>query len=376
MVTTSDRTGLAASNIEASETLAKLNAGRFYTLDGMRGVAAVVVVAFHAGETMGDGVPRFGYMAVDLFFVLSGFVIARAYDDRLASGMTFKEFAARRFCRLFPMMLVGSLLGLLAPPALNGTNLALSTVLNSLGLPGIPTRLAPSLTPLNPALWSLFFELYVANLSYALFSRILRGRWLAVLVVCSAVAMAWTIHKTGWFNVGWGWGWNNAPFGLARVLFGFYAGVGLSSLHRRYPPPTVPPLLILAATVVILCAPLGGGHLVHWIELAIAVLVFPTLVYLGSSITERNPRVGEWLGEASYALYAMHFPLLKASVPLLIACGWVAMKRPEQLALQTTQVIALVCVAFALDKWPDRPAQEWLRRLILRRVSPPHHSKS
>ncbi|MBR1428599.1 MAG: acyltransferase, partial [Prevotella sp.] len=89
---------------------------RYEILDGLRGVAAMLVVAFHLFETYSPGVPyqiiNHGYLAVDFFFVLSGFVIGYAYDDRW-DKMTTWQFCKRRLIRLHPMLVLGTLFGVL-----------------------------------------------------------------------------------------------------------------------------------------------------------------------------------------------------------------------------------------------------------------------
>lgn len=87
---------------------------RYEILDGLRGVASVIVVLFHLLETYSAGpayqVINHGYLAVDFFFVLSGFVIGYAYDDRW-NRMTTWGFFKRRLVRLHPMVLMGTVLG-------------------------------------------------------------------------------------------------------------------------------------------------------------------------------------------------------------------------------------------------------------------------
>ena len=83
-------------------------------LDGLRGVAALMVVWFHVFEAFAtshvDQRINHGYLAVDFFFVLSGFVIGYAYDDRWGR-MTYRDFFMRRLIRLHPMVVMGMLIG-------------------------------------------------------------------------------------------------------------------------------------------------------------------------------------------------------------------------------------------------------------------------
>jgi len=147
---------------------------RFGTLDGLRGVAAIVVVLFHA--IFGAWVPRFGYLAVDLFFILSGFVLSHAYDKRFVAGMSVAEFLSLRVVRLYPLYLLGLVLGLcvvrINPSIMDApaAGVLLNFVLNLFDLPGmeIPGTLYRELFPLNVPLWSLFFEFWVANLIFGI----------------------------------------------------------------------------------------------------------------------------------------------------------------------------------------------------------------
>ena len=87
---------------------------RYEILDGLRGVAAVLVVLFHLLETYSNGqstqIINHGYHAVDFFFVLSGFVIGYAYDDRWDKMATW-GFFKRRLVRLQPMVIMGTVVG-------------------------------------------------------------------------------------------------------------------------------------------------------------------------------------------------------------------------------------------------------------------------
>jgi peptidoglycan/LPS O-acetylase OafA/YrhL len=82
----------------------------FPAMDGIRGIAAILVALFHFRATFlhyDNNVIGDGYLAVDLFFVLSGFVLAHAYEHRFARGMTTFEFMRARVIRLYPLYFVG-----------------------------------------------------------------------------------------------------------------------------------------------------------------------------------------------------------------------------------------------------------------------------
>ena len=160
-------------------------------LDGLRGVAALLVVWYHifegyafAGGTMITTVNH-GYLAVDFFFMLSGFVVSYAYDDRLGKSLTLKNFFKRRLIRLHPMVVMGAIVGLIAyciqgcvqwdGTQVSVTNILISLLLGMLLIPVFPgaahdVRGNGEMFPLNGPGWSLFFE-YIGNILYALFIR-------------------------------------------------------------------------------------------------------------------------------------------------------------------------------------------------------------
>ena len=178
-------------------------------LDGLRGVAALVVILYHIFEGYAFAsngtidTLNHGYLAVDFFFILSGFVIGYAYDDRWGKGLTMKNFFKRRLIRLHPMVIMGAVLGavtfyLQGCVQWDGTHIAISMVMLSLlctmffipAMPGVgyEVRGNGEMFPLNGPCWSLFFE-YIGNILYALFIRRLSNKALAVLVAVLGVAL-------------------------------------------------------------------------------------------------------------------------------------------------------------------------------------------
>src|SRR5574344_2600026 len=157
-------------------------------LDGLRGVAALMVIWYHVfeGYSFASGAPiiegiNHGYLAVDFFFILSGFVIGYAYDDRWQKGFTMKDFFKRRLIRLHPMVIMGAVIGVITftiqgSVQWNGTHIATSMVMLALlcamfFIPATPggcyeVRGNGEMFPLNGPSWSLFFE-YIGNILYA-----------------------------------------------------------------------------------------------------------------------------------------------------------------------------------------------------------------
>ena len=196
-------------------------------LDGLRGVAALLVVWYHvfegfsfAGNTIIEHINH-GYLAVDFFFILSGFVISYAYDDRWAKGFTMKQFFVRRLIRLHPMVIMGALIGtvtfcLQGCVQWDGTHVATSAIMWALlmaicflpAYPGAPYEVRGNgeMFPLNGPAWSLFFE-YIGNICYALFIRRLSNKalgWLTLLLGAGLASFAlFDLVGYGMLGVGW-----------------------------------------------------------------------------------------------------------------------------------------------------------------------------
>ena len=228
-------------------------------LDGLRGVAALLVVLYHVfeGFSFAGGSPvitfiNHGYLAVDFFFILSGFVIGYAYDDRWQKGFTLGDFFRRRIIRLHPMVVMGAVLGAAAfliqgSVQWDGTPVATSWVMVALlfamfmipAVPGCPREVRGNgeMFPLNGPCWSLFFE-YIGNILYALFIRRLSTRALTVLTVLLGVGLSWfaLTDVSGYGSIGVGWTLDSANFvgGMLRMLFPYTMGLLLSRHFKPF----------------------------------------------------------------------------------------------------------------------------------------------
>ncbi len=367
---------------------------RYEILDGLRGVAALIVVAFHLFETYSSG-PRFqilnhGYLAVDFFFVLSGFVIGYAYDDRW-DRMTTWSFFKRRLVRLHPMLILGTLIGGIlfyftdGPmfPLVNETpwwKMLLLTGLGCLMLPALTKwdiRGWQEMNSLNGASWSLFWE-YIANILYALVIRRFSTMLLGVFVGLTAlltVDVALGINcfgllsegRSGAYNVIGGWSVNaeQCYIGITRLLYPFFAGLLLSRMGKYI---TVKGgfwwcSLLVAA---ILCVPCIGPDSMPWMDgvynLVVILVCFPIIVAMGagSRVTDdRSMAVCKWLGDISYPLYITHYPLI------YLQMAWAAQHPDVPLG---THIVVAVClfvlaiaIAYASLKVYDEPVREWLK---------------
>lgn len=275
---------------------------RLYSLDAMRGFAAIVVVFFHIDRPWGTS----GYLAVDFFFLLSGFVLARTYEHRFATGLSFRRFAVARLIRLYPLYLAGLVLGFtaawlgVARAVTNESQLNWSV----LGLVLLPVPLSGSLFPVNPALWSLFYELMV-NFLFALVLARMTTRRLVWLLLLSGFALLSV--STAFNGMDVGADRNTAAAGIVRTVFAFTLGVVLSRLHKTPAVSSWAAVAVMAGLVAALEYRHPGGSY----DLVVAMLIAPALVWMGASISPPAilHKPCEALGDMSFALYAIHFPL-------------------------------------------------------------------
>ena len=302
-------------------------------LDGLRGVAALLVVFYHifegfsfaAGGTLITTINH-GYLAVDFFFILSGFVIGYAYDDRWGKTMTLGNFFKRRLIRLHPMIIMGAVLGAVSfciqgSVQWDGTHIATSMVMLALlcamfFIPAVPgvgyeVRGNGEMFPLNGPSWSLLF-VYIGNILVALFIHRLSTKALTALVVLLGVGLAgfalFDVAGYGMIGVGWTLDGPNFVGGLLRMLFPFSLGMLLS---RRFKPVQVKGAFWLCSLVllVLFCVPYIEGKspvcLNGLFEMFCIILVFPTLVWLGASgrtTDKRSTQICKFLGDISFPL--------------------------------------------------------------------------
>lgn len=259
----------------------------YVLLDGLRGVAALLVIWYHVFEGFAtspiDQKFNHGYLAVDFFFILSGFVIGYAYDDRWKTTMTQKEFFKRRLIRLHPMVVMGAVLGAITfciqgCEQWDGTRVSISMVmlamlLNLFLIPAVPgtgpeVRGNGEMYPLNGPSWSLFFE-YIGNILYALFIRRLSTKALTILVVIAGIGLASfsIFNLSGNYHLGVGWSMidYNLIGGFLRMLFAFSIGLLMS---RIFKPVHIKGAFWMCsvATLVLLSMPYVGGHTSQWMN--------------------------------------------------------------------------------------------------------------
>ena len=278
----------------------------------LRGIAALCVLGLHARAIYGDQAWIFGkgYLAVDLFFMLSGYVMARTYDPRLANGLSPLRFLFARYRRLWPVMAVGSVIGL---PKLwlelqSPSGFALTAGLNLLLLP-VPHE-GPGF-PLNIPAWSILFEL-TANLIHGLILWRLRLRCLVLLAAATLPPIFWVGSSYGTFDVGA----HTFDFfaGLPRVLLSYLIGIVLWKLWQDEPAVPVPPALALVAMPTMFAVAWVMG-LQDWrLDLVFIVVACPLLIAGGLRLRAGSSAVDRCalaFGALSFPLYAVHMPVLQ-----------------------------------------------------------------
>ena len=329
---------------------------RFDVLDGLRGLAAIAVMVFHYTEHNGLRWIENSWVAVDLFFVLSGFVIAYSYADKIAGGMGFGRFIALRWLRLGPLYMLGLALGVVAlvvtlkleppptpVPTLQWIWAAILGLFwlpypNNLSWPFDGDMIRGAIFPLNIPAWSLFFELYVNVLFYSCVRSVGRvaGRIWILAAWAVFMLLTWRWHL---LNPGWSSDWHGLVLGIFRVTAEFFLGalIWQQGWHRSG----------FASWLRFAWVAVGVGCLLAFAMSSPKVALLDTLIGVPLTITLlAGVEVGGWarticrqLGEISYPLYIVHYPLFQL-------CYELTRLRELPPALQVA-VVALPALVFA-----------------------------
>jgi peptidoglycan/LPS O-acetylase OafA/YrhL len=345
---------------------------RFEALDLLRGLAAVAVVALHAPRPdEAESLLPHAYLAVDLFFGLSGFVITHAYWQRLRDGMTVQSFLVERLIRLYPLYLLAIVVGAILVwngmqsaklPELTPADWITTIGANLLFLPAPPSALGSDspLFPLAFPAWSLFWEL-IANVAFAgaasrLTPRML-GRLLAI-ALCLLLATA-----AFWQNLNVGVVWSGLSAGAARVLWSFFAGVALYMLYQSGKFAMSARAWVLGAVLILslLQPPMDWSY-----DFLLVAFLFPLLVFAGAR-AQSNSSAARWLAQISYAVYLLQAPLLlilEELSPGLISAELNALSLPLTTAMLIAAALAVGTIA---TRYYDEPVRAWLRLFLIRR---------
>lgn len=336
---------------------------KFLTLDALRGVAALVVVEFHV---VGSTLVTHGYLAVDFFFLLSGFVLALAYQERLDAGWSTLTFLKVRLIRLYPLYLLGTVLGLATAIGLakfGPVSHAFSSyaILTALALFMLPAIISVPLTrsaayPLDFPTWSLVIEI-IANVVHAILLRRRSDRFLAATVLLCGSLLLLLVKLAGRVDVGSST--RTLPEGVMRVLFSYTLGMLLFRLWKRGTfrlrlPFLLSPILLTLA----LMTPWCGGHVVRY-DLLVIFFFFPILLLASASSTPPAPltSLARTLGRMSYAIYVLHFPV--RDLQEVVFKHWITLSPAWSQLIST---VLAITVALLADSLYDDPIRTWLTR--------------
>lgn len=343
----------------------------FALLDGLRGLAAIFVLFFHIVQQHSiTALPRAGF-AVDFFYLLSGFVIAYAYESRLAAGMPLSTFFTIRMIRLYPLLFIGVLAGValaVLSTIVTGFPAPIDVASASLlGLLLLPSYVFPQWStayPFNMAEWSLFFEFWV-NLVYALIARFLTTRLLLSLVAVSGICLIVMAYWCG--GIFGGNNQDNWHLGFIRVLFPFFMGVLLFRIPRPQIQSSTLALALGFLFVVSLLIVVPGG----WVTDALYVcLLLPSFLFLGAALraSEKIASGSIFLGRLSYPVYILQGSLLRIGEEVKRR---VHMSGTETFTLDVGQFIGIILIAYIALICFDEPLRARLTLLFRERRTKP-----
>jgi peptidoglycan/LPS O-acetylase OafA/YrhL len=381
-----------------SSSTFKDSKSHYEILDGLRGIAAILVVMFHTLETFSGGdhtkqLINHGYLAVDFFFVLSGFVIGYAYDDRWQK-MSIVDFFKRRLIRLHPMIIIGMLVGAVLFyfqdsdffPGISEVSPGTLLIVMFIGFTLIPVPLSldirgwSEMHPLNGPAWSLFFE-YIANILYGLFIRKFSNTVLAVFVFVAGAALIHLAVTNTYGDVIGGWSLDPAQLriGFTRLLYPFFAGLLLSRIVK---PGQIKNAFLWSGLLlfIFLSMPRVGYAGAPWMnglyDSLTIIFVFPFIVYVGASGRLRGSfsKVNKFLGDISYPIYIIHYPFIYTFMAW-VANNKIAINGPSSVSPDVLVVVVAgllvvtILLAYAFVKLYDEPVRKWLTKKLMPQVN-------
>lgn len=340
-------------------------------LDGLRGTAAILVVIFHLFEAYypvpANHPMHHGYLAVDFFYLLSGFVVGYAYDDRWGKNMSLLDFLKIRLIRLHPLVILGAVIGAICfwlDPYTNGFQavglfkLLLVMVLSFTLLPTPDVRGWGETHSLDGPAWSLFQE-YIANVIYGLFGRAMSRLILTGIVVVSGIVLAIVAEWHG--DLGTGWGYSTFWIAVVRMCYPFFAGLLLFRMGKLIKIPmayTVCSLLL----VFLFFLPTFQHNGLY--EAACIIFAFPVIVAAGAGgeISGRWAKLCAFSGAISYPLYITHYPFI------YIYTAWIAENKPNPqqiVPVACALFVFLIGLAYVSLKVYDEPVRNWLKKKLI-----------
>jgi peptidoglycan/LPS O-acetylase OafA/YrhL len=360
------------------------------SLTSLRFFAATAIVVYHAfgfnnahlpaasrGPLAGflfERLPLFCYahLAVDFFFILSGFVLAHVYLDALASGQfDYARFLKRRLARIYPLHAATALACLL----LFAGATAVGHPLKDSRMFSLPAIVANFLMvhawgvvdhlSVNGPSWSVSAEWFAYLLFPLAAWAVLRSPLGSITTLVAAVGVFLGVYYLDVYV------WASPPlltertfdFGILRIGVEFPIGVALYRVFRERPHDFARPWQALAAVLLTLLA-----MQFQW-EQALVVLLFAALIYFcaaNESADRLRPLAHRWLvygGEISYSIYLVHAPLLACVAAALALAGVPKISWTSDFVFLAS-IPAVIAVSIASYEWLERPANRWVYRVV------------
>lgn len=354
---------------------------KFEMLDGLRGIGALIVLIGHTALFWigRDPGPLAAAVMVDMFFMLSGFVIAFAYEPKIARGsFGVRRFMEARIIRLYPLFLLSMVLGMIVNMVVlyGETDDWLAPLwhfsLSAFAIPVYDPEHHTSIYPLNMPAWTLLYEVLV-NLIYILLWRWLSVRVLIGLVVLGAVGLYLAGSTFGSLNVGPDWSTTIGAF--ARAWFGYFVGVLVYRLTMHLRAEALPRTWWVFAVIAVVVAiaihelPTAGTTARLMQELFFICVMGPILIYLGQRMEPPKAisPLFVWLGAVSYALYLLHWPIYLLALRLPAKLGMTPEATAPYMGI-AVMIIAVTAAALA-ERYYDQPVRAWVSGLLKRRAA-------
>jgi len=353
----------------------QISGKRIAGVDALRGLAAIAVLLYHVTLRPTPLVPL-GFAGVEVFFCISGFILAYAYEDKLDAGMSAGSYAVQRWLRLYPLYALGLVFGLvvyLAGAAVNGSanppaaaavafvkGVFLIPIFTPFTIGDGPYLFQTALFPYDNPAWSLLIE---AVCSVVFFFWRPRGLSLTATLAGLAALLFGCILATDHLGGG-----DQATFlnGYPRGFFCFYAGLAVYRVWRAGWLETLPRSTLAALALLAFGAMCKLSSLVYF---AIVFVGAPWLVVLATAKpgSRRLERLYLWLGDISYPLYMIHVPLSVLVRLVAVSCGLWSVAEPSPRWASLALLPLSLAVSWLVAKAYDEPARRWLTRQIFLR---------
>lgn len=288
-----------------------MRAQRLHGLDALRGIAALCVVGLHAQAIFRGFPPWFakGYLAVDFFLMLSGYLMARITEPRIESGFGPARFMAARYRRFWPVVALGSLAGIPYLWVRTQGDPAWFLAALTANLAFVPWPADRLIFPLNVPVWTILFEL-IANAVHVFVLWRLSRRNLAVLALALLALNVGVAIDYGSLDVGARPA--NVLYALPRVFLAYTLGMLLwrwKGAALRLP---IPAWLAMAAMPAAMLASWASGYHAWPFDLAFVIVLCP-LVIAGALGIAHDSALGRFSADISFPLFAAHVPVLEAA---------------------------------------------------------------